>query len=362
MAKREYDFTKAEIKAGIFVLVSLLIFGGFVAVVMGYRTIKETKRFYIYFEDTGGLNLGADVRFGGIRVGRVVGIQPAPEDQSRIQAIAEVSATTPVNAQSYAYISQTTLTSEKHLEITTGGVDSAQLESGSEIPGGTGGLFGSLDKLAGKAVGLIDSVSGMMSEDDGAVGEGFGNIFESLGGVLSDFRILLGVIDSNGNVIMTEEEQKTVAEIFANLDSAVQDVRDVVDENREGLGAAVDKFVEIEDDAQKLVSDLDSLIADNRPAIDEAIASLNDILDTVETAVDGVAEELDSVVAKLQTTLDNATGLTGDARMLLDDNSPALEEIIQDTREAVRYLKEFARVMAEQPQSVLRGRTPTGRK
>ncbi|MDP7640160.1 MAG: hypothetical protein QGG73_10680, partial [Candidatus Hydrogenedentes bacterium] len=59
--------------------------------------------------------------------------------------------------------------------------------------------------------------------------------------------------------------------------------------------------------------------------------------------------------------LDNADALSGDARVLLEDSAPALEDIIVDLREVMRNTKEFTRTLADEPQSVIRGKTPTGR-
>jgi hypothetical protein len=46
----------------------------------------------------------------------------------------------------------------------------------------------------------------------------------------------------------------------------------------------------------------------------------------------------------------------------LIDNRPVLEDTLIDLRETVRYLRDFSRTISEEPQSVIRGAGPQGRK
>ena len=82
MADAKHNFSGTEIKAGLMVIVSVVLAVGFVLVTLGFRPPEEGKVFYAKWENTGGLNEGADVRFGGVKVGRVVEIVPDPDDQS----------------------------------------------------------------------------------------------------------------------------------------------------------------------------------------------------------------------------------------------------------------------------------------
>jgi phospholipid/cholesterol/gamma-HCH transport system substrate-binding protein len=79
MPAKQHDFTATEIKAGVFVLMSLVILVGFVISIRGCAPSDESaKTFYAVFKDISGLNRGADVRFGGVRVGKVTAIQASP--------------------------------------------------------------------------------------------------------------------------------------------------------------------------------------------------------------------------------------------------------------------------------------------
>jgi len=135
MPAAKHDFTATEIRAGILVLVSLVILVGFVAAIRGCRPHDDSaKHYFATFTDISGLNKGADVRFGGVRVGKVTAaIAPDAEDRSRLRVTAEVDGDIPVNEGSVASIEQVTMTAEMHLEITTGGADQPLHESGDTL-------------------------------------------------------------------------------------------------------------------------------------------------------------------------------------------------------------------------------------
>src|SRR5260221_3217296 len=59
-----------EIKVGTLILLSLLILGGFV-LVMGGLSLEKTYKLYVDFDNPGGLQTGAGVRIGGVKVGSV---------------------------------------------------------------------------------------------------------------------------------------------------------------------------------------------------------------------------------------------------------------------------------------------------
>ncbi len=370
MAAANHNFTKTEFKAGLLVITSGIVLAVFVATTLNLRPPEETKEFYMSFVDTAGLNRGADVRFGGVISGRVSHIAPSPDAQSLIRVTALVPATTPINEASTAYITQTSLTANQHLQIRTGSDTASLLESGSEIPAEVGGLFGEIGAAAGGVGGLIEDLRlmlGMVNEagqptttDENR--ETVEHLLVDLGAVLADVQQLVGAKDDQGNPTMTDEELITVAEIFLTIDETINsgqgfidDITGVLDENKEGLGDIVTEARGVATDAGDLIGDLDSLLAENRDGIE-------DIIVTVSETIDSVSSELDGLLASLQGALDNADAISDDTRVLLEDNVPAIEDIIVDVREVMRNMKDFTRTLADEPQSVIRGKTPTGRR
>jgi len=332
-APRKHEFTRAEIKAGLMVIVSAVVFALFAAVVSGLRPPAEEHTYYCYFTDIAGLNKGADVRFGGSKVGRVVAIEFDPNDQSRLRVVAAVKASIPVNEDSVATISETSITAGQHLEISTGSKGAPLKKDGDEIPTlEGGGLFGQVEAMSA-----------------------------SLDEILADVKALLGVRTFEGDLV-------TVAALIADVDETVheatgfvQDTRGIVAESKEDVAAALKKLREVGDAAHKLVTDLDAIVAENRPGVKKSIASLDKALRDVTDLADQVSVRLEAVADALEETLASTTDLTGEVRKLIEDNRSVIDDILLDLRDAIRYLKDFGRTISEQPESLLTGHVPRGR-
>lgn len=368
MPAEQESFTKTELRAGALVLLAVVVSGIFITATVTLRPAAEKKSFVVYFEDTVGLNRGAEVRFGGVKVGKVTSVRPAEENQSLIQVEVRVTEDTPVNFESYAFISSVTLTAQKHLAISTGAQGSPLLEEGDEIPIGGGDLFSTLASAAGGLEELLTNANRLIGTSDEEGNPLAANEFGTLGSLLSDLstvstdlQVLMGVSDVAGYEPAPGEEVTTVASIFDGGGVLIEDLGGVLSDNRETFKEILDNLVGIEDSSQELIASLQDLLDTNRPNIDTTFENLSHISDTVSETADKLAEELDGLAASLESTLNNVEQFSGEARTLLEENGPTLEVILLDTQDMMRDLKEFARTLAEQPQAVLRGKSPTGR-
>ena len=242
MPVEQHDFTATEIRAGLLVLVSFVILVGFIAAVRGCRPHDDSaKQYYATFTDIGGLNRGADVRFGGVRVGRVTAIDPDAEDRSRIRVTVEVGGDIPVNDGSVASIEQVTMTAEKHLEITTGGADQPLHESGDTLS-------------SSPSHGLLD-----LPDLEGVV--------VRLDTLLDGLNILIGVNQTGDAAADVIDLKEIFVSLKATLDESAQVARDVsavIGENRAGLGEIVKRLSALEEAATELMTQLNAVVAENR--------------------------------------------------------------------------------------------------
>ncbi len=335
MPARKPSYTWTEVKAGLFFFAALVLFAFLLAVVAGARlTAEKTARYYAYFNDTLGLNKGADVRYGGARVGRVTDIRLDPKNQSRIVVVCDVDPEVPINEDSEAYIGQVTLTAEKHLEISTGTEQAKRLRSESVLPSREKDVFRMAANVGNKVGEVLDAVKEILGAGTAQAGP------------------------------QVEEEGVTVPDLLQNIDGAVADLRSILGENREEIDTIVAKIRDIEDAVRELLGEMNSLVAETRPDIQAAVASVQSTAkqaDAMLRDITTVTPRLDELADTLQAVLDNAKGLSAEAQVLLQDTRPYLEDIILDLRETARLAREFARDVTEQPQAIVRGRKPQGR-
>jgi len=336
MPAKNHDFTATEIKAGALVLASLVILVGFVAVVRGCRPRDDTaKTFYAVFTDIGGLNRGADVRFGGVRGGRVVAIEPDPDNRSRIRVTAEVQGSIPVNEGSAASIEQITLTAEKHLEISTGSAEDPLLESGATLKSGASG-------------GWLD----MPALDD---------VLARLETLLEGFITLVGV-DARAAGDGSAPEVVDLADIFVSLEATLEEgadvargVNQVIGDNRAGVREIVDRLAALEESATALMVQLNAVVEENRSPMNETFENLQGLTGEMNSRVEELA-------ATLQNTLQYLQDVGGNTSDMLDDRRPAIEETLLNLQETTRNLREFSRILADQPDALIRGKGAHGRK
>jgi len=331
MPAKQHDFTSTEIKAGIMVLASLIILVGFLVAIRGCRPADDTANtFYAVFTDISGLNRGADVRFGGVRVGKVTAIEPDPDDRARIRVTAVVNGNVPVNHGSIATIEQVTMTTEKHLEISTGGAEQPLHESGDLLTSsGGGGLFDMPDL------------------------EGVTTRFETM---LDGINTLIGVEgeDDPGAVDLSE----VLASLKTTLDEGAEVARgagEVIDDNRAGIEQIVTRLAALEETANELMTGINEVIEENRGSIQQSFGNLEELTGELNN-------RLDELMTTLQTTLKYLQDFSGNSSDLMDDQRPTIEEMLLNLQETTRNLKEFSRILADQPDALIRGKGKQGRK
>jgi phospholipid/cholesterol/gamma-HCH transport system substrate-binding protein len=337
MPSKTHDFTTTEIKAGALVLASLVILVGFVAAIRGCRPRDETaKAYYATFTDISGLNRGADVRFGGVRVGRVAAIEPDPDDWSRIRVTAEVRGDVPVNQGSVASVEQVTLTTEKHLEISTGDSRQALHDDGDTLTSRAGGGFIDMPDLDGVA--------------------------RRLEVALDDAIALLGVEQARERTAAGEPELVDLARLFASLEvtlnesaGAVQGVNAVIEENRAGLQEVVTRLIALEQAATDLVGQLEAAIAENRQPLHDSAVNL-------ERLTREMSQRVEEMSNTLQRTLQYLEDVGGNTSDLFEGQRPTIDAILLNLQETTRHLKEFSQTLAERPEALIRGKGAQGRK
>jgi len=258
----------------------------------------------------------------------VTAIEPDPDDRTKIRVTAEVGGHIPVNRASVASIEQITLTTEKHLEISTGAADQPLLASGDMITSGASrGLFD------------IPDLEGVTTR---------------LQTMLDGINVLLGVHAEGDGVDMAE----VLASLKTTLEEGAQVARGagaVIEDNREGIDQIITRLAAIEKTATELMSQLNAVIEENRGSIHQSVGNLEQLTGELNTRVD-------ELLATLQTTFQYLQDVGGNSSDLMNDQRPTIEEMLLNLQETTRNLKEFSRILADRPDALIRGKGKQGRK
>lgn len=358
MPGNKKSYTVTEIKAGIFVVISAVAFVLLIAALLRYEPATQGDEYHANFNGISGLSIGDVVRFGGMQVGRVIRLDHDSNDQSLIRVSFRVDGGTPVNADSEVYITQLSIASNYHLEVTTGAPDAPLLESGAEIPTTRGGLFGQLEAATESINGLVSDLRLVLGVSDGEGIElmpaddrrSLMNLMNRMDGLMADFRVLVGVRGPDGELTIDPEKQTTIANFLDKLrelgdtsGNLIGEMNGVITDNRDALDSILETGADLAVRANELVIELQDALADNRPALESTLTSAEAALADMQ----GLAERLNDLTLSLQATI--------------DDNRPEIDALLRDTRRMVQSASELVDTLNQQPQSLVRGRQPIGR-
>lgn len=291
---------------GSFVLLVLgmaVLFVYWYSAASGHRTLQ---RYEIYFDGSvSGLTVGSPVRYLGVDVGKVESIRIDPRSDDRVQVLAQIDPTTPVDAHTVAQLS---------------------------VQGLTGVMFIDLrHEVAGNSRTLLANVPG-----------------EKYPVIASRHSNLDALLDSLPNV---------VAQLEDLLDRAS---RLLSDRNLDAVDQIVTHLQQASAGLPQTVRNVNQLIAQLRGSVQQA----NALIATVQADARPAGSDLVATTQRLRVASDNlarASGRIDDFLQqngnqisgLIRDGVPQLEALLRETRAAAQQIDAVARTLRENPSELL---------
>jgi len=301
-----------EAKVGAFVIGCFSILAFTLIYLVNAEFSGHTVPYRTYLRYAGGLEPGASVLFGGINVGKVRAVRPAPSDATKIEIIVDVKQNTPVNEKSVAKLGLVSVMSGAALSITTGGSEARRLSPGSTI---SSQEAASLDEIASKMAAVADNANGLITQAQG-----------ELEGISGDARSLL----ANLNTVTGKPNQQRIRAVLDNVNG---------------------------------------MLATERPKLDRLTDQLtalsqhaDDTIQNVNGAVSDVREPIRMDLADLQSTLLQAKQLLSDMQVLVRANDYKIDDTIENLRTATQNLDELTESVKQRPWSLIRIKQPEDRK
>ena len=193
-----------ELKVGVFVVAALVALGVFIFSVSDFSMLAKGKNVRAVFNFANGLKKSAPVRFAGVDSGIVqdIGVfYDESEGQMKVEADLWLSAGTRIPEDSTVIINQLGLMGEKYVEILPGEKTDNVIEDGSTLIG----------------------------EDPVALEE-LSKMFSNLAGKLEQS------IDGFNEVVLSEENRRSLASTLESLSLITTDIRTVTTDLKNGEG------------------------------------------------------------------------------------------------------------------------------
>ncbi len=278
-----------ETKLGLFVIVA----AGFFAIaimLLGDITIERGYQIYILFSDIAGLPSKAQVRIAGVNIGKVRAVT-LEGDKAKLRVW--IKRQVKLHKDTQAKIIATGIIGSKYLELSPGSPEEPLLKSG-DIIRGVDPI--SMDKMLTSALESIQSLTDSFKVEDGRnLGEQLTSIAANLNDITSTLRKAIAL-----------QEQKVI-DIVSNVNSLTQKT-------------------------DRLVGNLDDIIADGKTDLKKTISSIKNI-----------SEKLDDIISTINAGEGVAGKLLKDKEMG-DELKQSVSDLQETTKEARRIVKRLTAI------------------
>jgi phospholipid/cholesterol/gamma-HCH transport system substrate-binding protein len=322
------SYRREEIKAGVTILVSVVILALGILLVGrgGFETTP--KRYRIEFGGVGGLEEGAQVRFGGVKVGRVLRITPPGKDSPLVQVLIGVRKDVVVRAGTEATISTLGLVGEHYIELTN------PKPAPGEIP--QDGLIAAKDQTSMAEV--LRSV-----RDVGEAAKTFlARAQAVVDGPMSDvIRRTASAVDT-GDRALKGAEQVLSAENREAVRKALANVSGILEENRAPIRTAVA-------DLEALIKRTDGVMADGGGLL----RKLDGAVDEKGGDLKGMLVVMKADLERARVVLDNLDRAVTNFDHAITGNLDNVEATLYNLRRASQNARELTQDLKERPWQVL---------
>jgi phospholipid/cholesterol/gamma-HCH transport system substrate-binding protein len=269
-----------EVKAAIIIIGSVLVLSVVVVLIGGTKLFARYDTYYTKVANAAGLEVGAQVRIGGVRSGRVLDIQAPMDPGEKVTIVIGVKEGTPLFKGTTARITQIGFVGDIYLLLSVKSIESGRVEPGSTIPSvepvefselmaELGDLSDSLDKL-------IKDVDRMFSEENV---KGFEELIENTNSAMVNASASIGTMTA-GFKETTERIQAMMDDIEVFVKEG-GDLDEIFEQAKTDLDAAEEMIHSFENSAQKIGDASDAVggaVGRQDRNLDEVMGNLNDTM------------------------------------------------------------------------------------
>ena len=338
------NLTRAEkVRLGIFVGTASAVLLGTVIVLAGLKAFESRDEYRVRFSDNvGGLEVSAQVKYQGLRVGRVDAMHIAADEPSKIEVVLSVETGTVLYTGTTASMESSGLTGLKNINLSPGDPRQAVLPPGSMLP--TEKSF--FDKLTGQAEAItlkVETIANQLatwtSEENRirieTILDNMSNLTASTNRLVTDVREPL--------TAALTEVAKSGNSVRATADATTKTLNEVRDELRLTLEAARGTLVE----TRRIMTAIDNKqLSETVSAAASSMRSLDKRLSSAELGI--TIDRIGRAMAKLANLMDD---LELTVRAGREDVIMSLKHV----RQATEDLREFSRIIAQDPSVLVRG-------
>ncbi len=277
---------KEEFKAGIIVVSAIAILSIFIILIGGGQLFEKFDVYYIKVMNAAGLETGAQVRLGGVKVGRVLNVKPPVSPGEPVTIEIGLKKGTVLYKGTKAYITQIGFVGDIYLLLSVKDTTNEIIKVGSVIPSEE---HMQMDILMAKLNNLSSSVDKLINDVDKVFSEknvkGIENIIGNTNRAIVSSSESIDKVTS-GLKNTTERLEKVLNEIEGLLKENKSDVAQLIKKARENIEKAGDMIKSIEKTSK---------------SVDKAVVHQSKNIDQLINSMTKTTEELQEVLQEIKT-------------------------------------------------------------
>ena len=291
-----------KVRLGIFIITISIILLVFLVLVAGNKLIEKRDNYFILYKDVSvnGLQIGSQVKYHGINIGRVDEINIDKDDVRNVIVSLSIKQGTPIKNDVKATLAPVGITGLMQIELIGGSVEAPLLNPGYFIGAGSS----SLQNITGKAEVIAEKLEIALN-----------NLIEITG----------------------KNNQRKFDNIVSNIDK-------LLEVNRESIN--------------NIVSHLDSttyFLKDFTETANESLVKFDTILDNTEKISNDLAEiDLQTMASDINDAVIQANNAFKHIDLTLLKSRQDILQTLELFKETTEYLNEFSRQISEDPSLLLR--------
>lgn len=324
---------------GLFTLVGLLIAAGALVMLGAGKYFEHTHKLLLYFQKSvNGLQVGSDVRFGGVRIGSVSSISviiDPKENRKIIPVVVELT--------------------EKELKSLESSGDGMLDFSSKE------GVSRAVAKGLRAGMKQQSLVTGQLYIEFDIAPDSKGFIFDQPGE--PEYPVVPTIATEIDELISgVTDALKKINDL--DIATLMTDMRDVLKGAKDQINGL--NLKEINDNVIVITRDLKGLTSDERIKIslgnlDDALKEIKELSTKANNNIDPLLVDIREVAVKTRESLAKIDTTTEDLSKISDPRSPMLldfQNLLHETENTSRTLRELTNDLKRNPGSLLRGKTP----
>jgi phospholipid/cholesterol/gamma-HCH transport system substrate-binding protein len=315
-----------KLRLGVFLVVSSVLLAAILAVLIIPKLSEEGDLYYINFKgmSVNGVNEGADVKYQGVRIGKVVRLEVNPRDLNSILIYVRIKSGFPVKADMAAALQYAGITGLRFVEISGGKPESEFVEPEGEILTKKG--------LGEKAEDIVLNVD--------------------------------NVVNAVNDLLKTENREK-MAQLVENLEKSTRIISNVLEKREKNFANSLEELdqtmiqlTQLSENLNKFVSHLNNISADGR--IENLVRDSEKLVKTISQRFSD--EELGRVLGKLDNFLETAGSSVRKIENQFFDIESEFNETLVSLRESMENISHFTRELTEDPTILIRKRAKKRKK